>query len=82
MKTNVKHNEVKVRLADDTFSALKTQSAALGLSHSCLLGMLFMEWLKGCVKDSPQPFAKEVAKPGLKRARFGPLMRPAFHPRM
>lgn len=82
MKTHVKHNEVKVRLADETFSALKTQSAALGLSHSGLLGMLFIEWLRGCVKDNPRTYAKEVAKPGLKRPRFGPLMRPAFHPRM
>lgn len=82
LKSNVKHNEVKVRLADDTFSALKNQSAALGLSHSGLLGMLFMDWLKGCVKDKPRPGRKEVARPGLDRARFGVFVRPQFHPRM
>lgn len=82
MKSNVKHNEVKVRMADDTFTALKNQSAALGLSHSGLLGMLFMDWLKGCVKDNQRQRHKEVARPGLDRARFGAFARPQFHPRM
>lgn len=82
MKTNVKHNEVKVRLTDSNFGALRTQSAALGLSHSALLGMLFIDWLKGCVKDSAQPYAKEVTKGHPKRGRFRSPLRPAFHPRM
>lgn len=71
MKSNLKFNEVKVRLADEHFAALKERAAELGLSHSGLLGMLLIEWVKRCVKSTHHAAEKEVTVSGVKRARTG-----------
>lgn len=83
---------VKVRLTDQQFRAMKDQAAQLGLTHSGLFGLLLMEWLRLCIKDSQQVRKKEVPRPTPDRAHFGAFARMArraegfggvpFHPRI
>lgn len=68
MKSQLKNNEVKVRLNYEYFKALEQHAADLGMSQSGLLGMLFIEWVKRCVKHNQRAYGKEVPIAGAKRA--------------